>query len=296
MNRWKIAVLVTAGILLLPAGFIAFVLPGIVKSRAVQRVEAATGRKLAMGGISINPFTWTVVIRDFSFSERGGGATFVAFSSARITVSPLTVYRRAPIIAAAHFTSPHFRIVRTGANLYNFTDLLKWLPLVPRLSVNNLTITNGSVDFIDQGLPVEKRHELRKVELAVPFITTVRYLSDRYITPRLSAVLNGSPFHLEGQLRPFPRAVEASVAIDLKDASIPDYLAYLPEALPVSVQSGNVSAKVALTYRAAQKEDPELSLTGSVSLADMKVADRSGAPLLALTRLDTVITLSLIHI
>ena len=289
MKRWKKAALITVGIVLLLAGFVAFVLPGIVKSQAVQRVEAATGRKLAIGGISINPFTWTIEVRDFRFSERGGGETFAAFSSARISVSPVTLYRRAPIISAAHITSPHFRIVRVGANLYNFTDLLKFLPLHPRLSVNNLTITNGSVDFIDRGLPVEKRHELRKVELAVPFITTMPYFADRYVTPRLSAVVNGSPLHLEGKLRPFPRAVEASATIELKDVSIPHYLAYLPGVLPVQIESGRASAKVAVSYRAAQKENPELTLNGSVTLADMKVADRTGAPFLAVTQLDAEI-------
>ena len=290
MKRWKKASLIIAGIVLLLAGFVAFMLPGVLKSQAVQRVEAATGRKLAIGGIAINPFTWTVVVRELRFSERGGGETFAAFSSARIVVSPATLYRRAPIIAAARITSPHLRIVRVGANLYNFSDLLKFLPLHPRLSVNNLTITNGSVDFNDQGLPVERQHELRKVELAVPFITTMPYFADRYVTPRLSAVVNGSPIHLEGKLRPFPRAVEASVAVELKDISLPYYLAYVPVALPVRVESGQASAKVVVTYRAAQKENPELALNGSVTLTGMKVADRTGAPFLAVTRLDAGIT------
>jgi Domain of Unknown Function (DUF748) len=289
MKRWKKAALITVGILLFLAGFIAFVLPGIVKSQAVQRVEAATGRRLAIGGISINPLTWTVVVRDFRFTEQGGGETFAAFSSARIAVSPVSLYRRAPVIAAAHISSPYFRVVRVGSNSYNFSDLLKWLPLHPRLSVNNLTISNGSVDFTDQALPAGKRHELRKVELAVPFITTMPYFADRYVSPRLSAELNGSPFRVEGKLRPFPRAVEASAAIELKDVSIPRYLAYIPIELPVRVESGRVSARITVTYRSAQKENPELSLSGRVTLAGMKVADRSGAPFLALTRLDAEI-------
>ena len=292
--RWKKTALIAVGIVLLLAGFVAFVLPGIINSQVVGRVEAATGRKLGIGGISINPFTWTVVVRDFRFSETGGGETFATISSARITVSPATLYRRVPVIAGAHITSPHFRIVRVGENLYNFTDLLKWLPLHPRLSVNNLTITNGSVDFIDRGLPVEKRHELRKIELAVPFITTMPYYADRYVTPRLSAVMNGSPLLVEGKIRPFPRAVEASATIGFKDVSIPYYLAYLPVTLPVRVESGRMSAKVAVNYRASQKENPELTLSGSVTLVNMKLADRTGAPFLAVTRLEAGITRALL--
>ena len=45
-----------------------------------------------------------------------------------------------------------------------------------------------------------------------------------------------------------------------------------------------------MTYRTAQQENPELALNGSVTLADIKVADRTGAPFLAATRLDTEIT------
>jgi len=47
MKRWKKAVLITVGIVLLLTGFVAFFLPGIVKSQAVRRMEAAAGRKLA---------------------------------------------------------------------------------------------------------------------------------------------------------------------------------------------------------------------------------------------------------
>jgi hypothetical protein len=293
-KRWKKAVLILIGIVLLLAGFVAFVLPGIVKSQAVRIVEAATGRTLGIGGISINPFTWTVVIRDFRISETGSGVTFTSFSSARITVNPETISKRVPIIAAAHFTSPHFRIVRVGENLYNFTDLLKWLPLHPRLSVHNLTMTHGSVDFIDRALPVEMRHELRKVEFSVPFITTMSLYADRYVTPRLSAVVNGSPISAEGKLRPFPRAVEGTADIELNDVSIPFYHAYFPVSFPIRVKSGTVSAHVAINYRAAQKEKPELTLSGTVTLANTKLDDRTGAPFLSVTRLEAEITRALL--
>ena len=295
MKRWKKAALIIIGIVLLLAGFVAFVLPGIVKNQAVQRVEAATGRKLAIGGISINPFAWTIEVRDLRFSDRGG-ETFATFSSARIAVSPSSLYRRAPIIASARITSPHLRIVRVGANIYNFSDLFKRQPQhsqQSRFSLNNLMITNGSVDFIDQGLPIEKRHELRKIELAVPFITTISYLAGRYITPRLSAEVNGSPLHVEGKLRPFPKAVEASATVEFNNASLPHYLAYIPGALPVRVESGRMSAKVAMSYRAAQKENPGLTFNSNVTLADTKVADRKGIPLLALRQLDVAANLEI---
>lgn len=286
MPRWKIVTLIVVGILLLLAAFNAFVLPAIVQSQLIQRVEAATGRTLEIGGMSFNPFTLTVVIDDFRFTERGSDETFVAFSRARIAMSPLSLYRRTRIVTSARITSPHFRIVRIGTNSYNFSDLRKWLPLHPRLSVNNLKITNGSVDFIDQGLPTRQRQELRKIELSVPFITSMAAYSDRFIAPRLSAELNGAPLHLEGKLRPFPRAVEAEGTIKVQDLTLADYLPYLPATFPFQIDSGRLSGKIALTYRAALPEKPELTVNGSVILADMKFADPQGNPLLTVAQLD----------
>ncbi|MDZ4184798.1 MAG: DUF748 domain-containing protein [Desulfuromonadales bacterium] len=289
MPRWQKVAIIAAGILLLLAVFVAYLLPVIVISQAEQRVEAATGRKLEIGEISFNPFTLVVVIEDFRFSEVGGEETFATFSRARIAMSPLSLIRGRAIVASADITSPYFRIVRIGANSYNLSDLRKWLPLHPRLSVSNLTMTNGSVDFIDQALPAPQRHELRKIELAVPFITTMAYYSDRFITPRLSAELNGKPLQLEGKLRPFPRAAEASLTFKVQDLSLPDYLPYLPTTLPLRIESGRFSTQAVVTYRTAQQEKPELTLSGSVTLADLKVSDRSGAPFLAVTRVDAEI-------
>jgi hypothetical protein len=286
MKRWKKVSLACLGCLLLLASLVAFVLPGIVKSQAVRRVELATGRKLTIGSLSINPFTLTVTARDFRLTERGSAQSFAAFSSARVTISPASLYRRERIITAALLTAPRLRIVRVAANLYNFSDLLKFLPLHPRLSVGNLTLHHGSLDFLDQALPVARLHELRGVELTVPFITTMPHYANRYVTPQLSGTLNGSPFLLEGKLRPFPRAVEATATVEFSDASLPYYLAYLPAALPVQIHSGRISTKLALNYRAAQREKPQLSLSGSLALANLKLADRTGAPLLNLVRLD----------
>lgn len=301
MKRWKKTALITVGIVILLAGLVAFVLPGVVKSQAVQRVEAATGRKLAIGEVSINPLSWTLEVRALRLSERGGGDTFAAFSSARIVLSPASLFRLAPIVSEARLASPYLRIVRTGANSYNFSDLLEGKKEkkgekagLPRFSVNNIAIVNGSVDFIDRGLPVEKRHAVRKVEIAIPFVSTMPYLADRYVTPRFSAVVNGSPLHVEGRLRPFPKAAEASVTIDLKDLSLPYYLDYVPGELPFRVESGSVSTKVAVSYRVAQKDKPELALSGSVTIVALKVSDRTGDPFLALTRLEAGIARALI--
>ncbi|WP_306537279.1 DUF748 domain-containing protein [Geobacter sp.] len=297
MKTWHKILVGCCIFLLILAVFTAFVLPGIVKSRAIRAVEEATGRKLAIGDVSINPLTWNAEVRGVRLTERDGTTTFASFSSARVAVSPSSIFRGAPVVSEARLRSPYVHIVRTGANAYNFSDLLekkgqeKPEPAKerPRFAVSNITVTNGAIDFIDQGLAAEKRHRVRGLELGVPFVSTIPHYADSYIAPRFRAVVNGSPLALDGKLRPFTSAAEYSLDINLKELDVPYYLAYVPAKLPVRVERGTAATKLALTYRTEASRNPELVLSGEVSLAGLKTAGPDGAPLAALDRLGVVV-------
>lgn len=296
MKTWH-KVLIGCGVFLVVlAAFTAFVLPGIVKSRAIRAVAEATGRTLAIGDISINPFTWTAEVQGGRLTERDGATPFVSFSSARVAVSPASIFRGAPIVSEVRLRSPYLHLVRTGANRYNFSDLLekKGAPKKgdekpARFSLNNITVSGGSVDFIDQGLPVEKRHQVRGIEIAIPFVSTIPHYADRYIDPRFRAVVNGSPLAFDGKLKPFARAAEYSVTVSLKELDIPFYLAYVPAKLPVRVTAGKGSTELAVTFRTSAERQPELAARGTVSLSGLRVDDPAGAPLAAVGRLDASI-------
>ena len=297
MKRWHKAAIGFGIFLVLLAGFTAFILPGIVKGRAIREVEAATGRKLAIGGIAINPFTWTAEVRGVRLTERDGTTPFASFSSARVAVSPASIFRGAPIVSEAQLRSPYLHLVRTGANRYNFSDLLekkgppkKADEKPARFSLNNITVSGGSVDFIDQGLAAEKRHQVRGVEIAVPFVSTIPHYADRYIDPRFRALVNGSPLAFDGKLKPFARAVEYSVTISLKDLDLPYYLAYVPGKLPVRVEAGRAATELAVTWRTSAERNPELFASGQMTLAGLRVAEPAGGPLASLGRLDVAIT------
>jgi uncharacterized protein involved in outer membrane biogenesis len=148
------------------AAFVAFILPGIVKERAIRGIEAATGRKLTIGRIAINPLTWTAEVEKVRLTERGRNVTFVSFSSARISVSPVSIFRAAPVVSELRLISPYVHLERTAANTYNFSDLLhrkesggagKEIPTESaQFSLNNIIISNGAVDFDDEAVSVEK--------------------------------------------------------------------------------------------------------------------------------------------
>ena len=264
-------------------------LPPLLKHIAVQQIDQATGRKSEVAKISLNPFTLSAGIAGLRLSEKGSGATFLALSSARLSLSPLSLPKRSFIVTEVKLSSPYLHIVRNAANDFNFSDLLVAKKGAkkggtPLFSVNNITIENGSVDFQDKALKVEKDHKLRSIALSVPFVSNMPYLADRYVSPHFSALVNGSPIGFDGRLKPLTRAVEATVELNVKHLDLPFYLGYIPFPLPVKVEAGQLTTALELGYRVDEKGGPELRVAGTVALDRAALSELNGAPLASFNR------------
>ncbi|HEY6838102.1 MAG TPA: DUF748 domain-containing protein, partial [Geobacteraceae bacterium] len=295
MKRWQKWAAGVGAFLVLGAGIIAFVLPGIVRSKAVAGIETATGRKAAIARVGLNPLTWTVRVEGFRLSEKGSDVTFASFSSVRVRVSPRSLFRLAPIVNEVKVTAPYAHVVRTAANTYNFSDLMEGKKKggdekPQRFSLNNITVENGSVDFVDRALPEEKRHTLRQVEVGIPFVSNISYLADRYVLPHFGAVVNGAPLKLEGKLKPFVKGAETAFDVNLKELSLPFYFSYYPGTPPVQMDSGRLTTTLEVVHRVSAGNKPQLELKGDIVLTDLKMRDRDGAPLAGLSRLATRIS------
>ena len=290
MKRWQKWTVGVVAFFVLCGLFIAFVLPGIVRGKAVAEIEAATGRKAAIDRVVINPLTCTGRVEGFRIREKGSDVTFASFSSVQVRVSPSSFYRFAPIVSEVRLTAPYVHVVRTDANSYNFSDLMegkekkKGEEKQVRFSLNNITVENGSVDFIDRALPEEKRHTVRGIQVGIPFVSNISYLADRYVLPHFGAVVNGAPLKLEGKLKPFVKGAEMAFDINLKELSLPFYFSYYPGTPPVQMDSGRLTTTLEVVHRVTADNKPELEVKGDVVLSDLKMRDRGGAPLAALAR------------
>jgi hypothetical protein len=274
VGRAAIAAVLLALVL---AALVAFVVPGIAITQAAKGMQAATGRKLAIGALSIHPFTWQVEVKDLSLSEQGGKGTFASFKRAQASVSPASLLRGAPVISQVRLEGPHFNVIRTGPNTFNFSDLMKYLVMpVPALSLEDVAITGGSIDFTDLALAKEERHTVRDAELKVPFLTTVPARAAEYGNPRFSAVIDGAPLVIETKVRGLPKAPEVSAQVDLKDLSLPVYLAYLPAELPVKVDSGKVAIQGTASYRITAEAGGEIGWDGTIAVTEIKVSEQKG--------------------
>ena len=287
MSRWKKSLLIVVALLTVSILFIALALPYLIRSKAAEVVRKNYNRTLAIRKVSINPFTWAVEAKGISLTEPGNSAVFFACTSVQAVISPRSVRYLAPVVSSVDIVAPYVHLVRINAATYNFSDFIPKNKTPKdekpsRFSLNNIWVKQGSIDFTDRLLPQEQQHTVRKLEVRVPFISNLPYLSDTYITPGISAVANGSPFSLEGKIKPFSKHVEVLIDVKLKKLDLPFYASYLPATIPIRLVSGIVNTNLQITHRAVATGEPALIVTGQARIDDLEVTDRQGQSLFAL--------------
>ncbi len=294
MTRRKKISLITAGTVTVLLLFATFILPLIVRSQAVKAIEAETGRKARIEKVVINPLTLTITVTGLAIDAQDG-TPFISIAKLRTSLGLASVYRRALILSEISIDSPSVTFARLGTNTYSFNDIIELQKAKPapaekskgefRFSVNSISLTNGSLDFDDQAVRGGRKHTIRELKIALPFISNIPYLVEKYTDPHISAIVNGAPFSFNGKFKPLSKSMETSVHIDLKQFSLPKYVAYYPVAPPADLISGRLTVAADVTYRVSTDKKPELGVTGEMILDGIAVDLKGGQPLVRLPRL-----------
>jgi len=289
VSKYKKKLLIAAGVCAALLLFTITILPLIVRNKAVTALEETTGRKVRIEKVAINPFTLTVTVKGFALAEQDGGP-FVAVGTVRTSLGMASIYKRALILSQVSLDAPALTFARLAANSYSFNDIIERLKAKPKkestspflFSLNNISITNGSIDFLDRAVDGGRNHTVRNLNIAVPFISNIPYLVEKYTDPHISAIVNNAPFNFEGKVKPLSKSMETSVHVDLRQLKLPEYMAYLPVKPPVTLAAGSLTIDSELTYRISQNKKPELGITGLLRLDNIAVDLPTGKPLLKL--------------
>jgi hypothetical protein len=291
-KKKKILLICLASVLALLI-FTAAILPIIVRSKAADAIEDETGRKVRIEKVAINPFTLTVTVTGFAIEAAGGGP-FISIAGLRASLGLASIYKGALIISEMSVDTPAVSFARLAANNYSFNDIIERQKAKPkkakksefRFSVNNILLKNGSIDFDDQAVSGGRKHTVRSLDIAVPFISNIPYMVEKYTDPRISAQVNGAPFDFSGKTKPLSKSMETSVHIDLKKLSLPEYVAYSPVTSPANITSGRLTVNADLSYRISSEKRPELGIKGLFRLDDIAINMKDdGQPLLKLPSL-----------
>ncbi|MGH7963285.1 MAG: DUF748 domain-containing protein [Candidatus Binatia bacterium] len=283
-----------ATVLLTIGGFLA--LPTILKSVLTSQLQQTLHREARIGDISLNPFTLTVRVKDFSLQERDGSGPFISFAELYLDVEATSLTQGAPVIRDIVLTAPHVRVRRDENLLYNFSDLLATAAQEPqpnpdaepfRYSLNNIRIEQGKIEFEDR--PKQARHTVEALTVALPFLSNLPLDVDIYVQPAFRAVVNGTPFNLTGKSKPFSQSLDTAVAFDINNLDLPFYLAYLPVPIPVKVASGSLDTDLSVSFTQPSDRPAALTLSGKLALKKLAVTDTQDAPLVSLPSLEVTV-------
>ena len=285
-RKWTVGVLlalVAFGLL----GF--FAAPPLIRSVGQTQLSKQLGRPVHIGRIALNPYTLNFEADRVRIAEPDGKTDFIAVERLIVRPSWLSLFRGAPLVRQLKIDSPHFHIVRTAPQRFNFSDLVDKFskPSAPGgkptlFSVSNIEIENGSVDFDDRVL--DARHQIDQIAIGVPFIATLPADTDIFVQPRLHARVDGSALNVEGKTKPFATSRESDIAVRLDRLDLPKLLSYAPTRLPLDMKSGQLSTDLQVRF-AVGNTGPTVRVTGTADLYDVATQSHDGQPVASAARL-----------
>jgi len=287
---WLAAVLVFFTV----AGF--FAVPPLLKYLLEKNLSEALHRDVSIGKIKVNPYSLTIAVSGFAVKEKGTDEVFVSFDELVANIQAASIFKRAIVIREIRLIKPYLKLIRDEDGSYNFSDLLKEdeekkdeaaakkesRPL--QFSVNNINIVNGSLDFLDA--PKEVFHEIKDLNLTVPFVSNMKYYVQTFVQPRFSALVNGDSFTIEGKTKPFADSLETEIDVNIEDLDLADYLSYVPTRKNFHLLSGALDLVTKVSYIQYTDKNPGIEVTGKLALRDIDLADEKKNSLLKIAGAD----------
>ncbi|ARU30514.1 hypothetical protein CAP31_01665 [Sulfuriferula sp. AH1] len=287
LKKWSLR-LVIATLLFWMAGF--FILPYAAKPLLEKLLQDKYHRQVSIGDISINPVILAARVKQIAMLEPDGKTPFLTARELYVNLQARSLIQGAPIIEELKLVQPYLHMVRTAANTYNLSDIvadmLKPTDTKTLFSLNNIEVSNGRIDFDDQ--PEQSHHVVSELNVRVPFISNLPYKSDTYVTPLLSAKVNGASLTLSGRSQPFSASRETVIDLKLSGVDLAKYMEYVPEKLSFSVPSAQLDTNLTVSFAETAQQQPTVIIRGSASLSKLRVV-QAGNTLLSLNRLSAIV-------
>lgn len=274
-------------------GFLA--LPPILKSVLTKSLTETLHRKVELREIRVNPLVLSISLRGLTISERDAPGTWVSVEEIFANLQLASVIRWGAVLSEVRLSKPYVNIVRRQDGSYNFTDLIKDSNGKQqkksgelKYSFNNIQVVGGSIDFDDR--PKETRHEIRGIQIAVPFISNLRYYVNRYVQPSFAAVVNGKEVSFTGRSKPFSESMETTFDLNISGLDIPHYLQYVPLQRDYEIPSALLDVKAVISFMQHSNRPPTLTAKGDAILKEVRVSGRDGSPMVHLPMVKAVIS------
>jgi len=236
------------------AGFV--VTPLMVQRVLGNQVSVALQRKVRATRVTFNPFTFSMRIAELSISDRDG-SPFVQIGNLSINLDPLiSLFKWGVAIQTIQISTPRVRVIRTGQDQFNFSDLLPPSQIEDpkntspeskslRLVLGKFKLTGGQIQYSDRTL--SKPFESTVSDLAM----TLSGLDTQPEAEAFSYHLGGRTeanelLQVDGRADNQPLSAEADVA--LKSLALAKYAPYYLSYLNAKVTDGRMDLRAKLHW------------------------------------------------
>ncbi|KON79522.2 DUF748 domain-containing protein [Azoarcus sp. PA01] len=280
-TQWIVGIVATIGIV----GFL--VLPPAVRYFGARLFSDSLGRTVTIEKIRINPFALSMTVSGFTIAEADGQGSAFSFGTLYANLEAESLLRGGPVLRELRLERPQGRFVRLDSGRHNWSDVLERFAAKPqqeeekgdaRFSLNNIRVIDGTLLVEDRQVGLD--HELSAINIGVPFLSNLPAKVELFVEPDLSALVNGRPLHVGGQSRPFAKDRDTALDIVLDGFDFTPYLAYLPFEAAFRVPEGRLTTRLRLAFSQLPESAPQIALTGSLELADLRLQGAKGEPML----------------
>jgi hypothetical protein len=262
-----------------------FWMPHLLRTNVQSYVADELDRKLALGDVSFNPFTFRLAVRDAALSEKSGDA-IASFSGLIVNAELASIWQRAVVLKEVQLDAPDVNLVVERDGSINLARLApakaepehvadETAPL-PRIHIGRLAVNGGRVDFEDRTRPAPFTATLSPIRFALEDFRTDLDHQNAYQFAARSAA--GETLDWSGNFTAQPLGSTGRFAVGhLRAQTIGNYL---QGESPVRLVDGVLSFSG--TYRLALH--PTLALDvglPDVTFENFSVANQAEAPPIA---------------
>ena len=106
--------------------------------------------------------------------------------------------------------------------------------------------------------------------------------------PACGRVVNGDPFALVAETKPFQDPLESHFKLKAQDVALARYLDYSPVPLAFHLASGKLDTQLEAVFRRQKGQRPALSIGGSLQIRNLAVATAKNETVASFERLEVV--------
>ncbi len=253
--------------------------PPLLRSQGQKLASEALGRQVTIGRVEFAPWSLELTVHDLAVATADGKRPQLAIKRIYADAEIQSLLRLAPVLDAVEVDEPVLHVAQVSSGHYDVDDLLARFarasepspePGPPqRFALYNIALRGGSVDFEDRTM--RRTHTVRDMVLSVPFLSNLESKREIKVEPRLAFKLNGSSFDSSAEATPFLDSRKTDAHVRLAGFDLAPYLGYLPETLPVRLQSGVLDVDVTLSFE--QRPEAAVHVRGDVQAHGVRVAD-----------------------